>query len=50
VRVIEKKKLTIGGKDRTRKAVLLSDLPEADPAPVPAIVHSAPPTAAKSAA
>jgi hypothetical protein len=50
VPVVEGKKLTIGGKDRNRKAVLLSALPEADPAPVPAIVHSAPPATAKSAA
>ncbi|MFH8380656.1 hypothetical protein ACH4E7_06900 [Kitasatospora sp. NPDC018058] len=50
VRVIEKKKLTLGGKDHTRKAVLLSDLPEADPATVPAIVQGAPSATAKSAA
>ncbi len=41
VRVVEGKKLTIGRKDFNRKAVLLSDLPEADPAPVPALVLGA---------
>jgi hypothetical protein len=38
---VEKKKLTFGGAQRTRQAVLLDGLPEADPAPVPAIVQSA---------
>ncbi|NUQ98592.1 MAG: hypothetical protein HOY79_19235 [Streptomyces sp.] len=41
VPVVEQKKLTIGGRQYNRSAVLLADLPEADPAPVPAIVHSA---------
>jgi hypothetical protein len=50
VPVVEGKKLTVGGRDRNRKAVLLAALPEADPAPVPAIVQGAPTAAAKSAA
>ncbi|MFG3228132.1 hypothetical protein ACGF07_25570 [Kitasatospora sp. NPDC048194] len=41
VPIVEQKKLTIGGRHYNRSAVLLADLPEADPAPVPAIVHSA---------
>lgn len=41
VAVVEQKKLTIGGRQYNRSAVLLADLPEADPATVPAIVHTA---------
>ncbi|MFE2911264.1 hypothetical protein [Kitasatospora indigofera] len=41
VPVVEGKKLTVGGRDRNRKAVLLSALPEADPAPFPALVQPA---------
>lgn len=50
VPVVEQKKLTIGDRQYNRAAVLLTDLPEADPAPVPAIVQAAPPAAAQSAA
>ncbi|MGW3072352.1 hypothetical protein [Kitasatospora sp. NPDC001132] len=50
VPVIEKKKLTFAGQQRTRQAVLLADLPEVDPAPVPAIVQSTLLAAAKGAA
>ncbi|MBV6697458.1 hypothetical protein KV557_10010 [Kitasatospora aureofaciens] len=41
VPVVEQKKLTIGGRQYNRAAVLLAALPEADPAPVPAIVQGA---------
>jgi hypothetical protein len=41
VPVAEQKKLTVGGRQYNRTAVLLSALPEADPAPVPAIVQPA---------
>jgi len=37
----EKKKLTFRGRQRTRQAVLLKGLPEADPAPVPAVLQKA---------
>jgi hypothetical protein len=46
VPVAEQKKLTIGGRQYNRIAVLLDALPEADPAPVPAIVQPAVQTAA----
>jgi hypothetical protein len=35
--LVEGKKLTFGGRQRNRQAVLLAGLPEADPAPVPAL-------------
>lgn len=41
VPVVEKKKLTVGGLDRTRMAVLLAALPADDPAPVPAVASDA---------
>jgi hypothetical protein len=41
VPVVEGKKLTVGGRDRNRQAVLLAALPQADPAPVPAVASSA---------
>jgi hypothetical protein len=41
VPVVEKKKLTVGGRDYTRMAVLLTALPEADPATVPAVARGA---------
>lgn len=50
VPVVEGKKLTIGGRDRNRMAVLLAALPEADPAPVPAVRQSAPLGVTQSAA
>jgi hypothetical protein len=46
VPVVEGKKLTVEGRDRNRKAVLLSALPEADPAPVPALAEPASKSAA----
>jgi hypothetical protein len=46
VPVVEGKKLTVGGRDRNRKAVLLSVLPEADPAPFPVLVQPAASSAA----
>jgi hypothetical protein len=46
VPVVEGKKLTVGGKDRNRKAVLLATLPEAEPAPVPVLVQPAAQSAA----
>lgn len=46
VPVVEGKKLTVGGRDRNRKAVLLEALPEADPAPFPVLVQSAASSAA----
>jgi hypothetical protein len=41
VPVVEKKKLTVGGRDYTRMAVLLAALPQTDPAPVPAVASAA---------
>lgn len=46
VPVVEQKKLTIGGRSVNRSAVLVAALPEADPAPVPAIVQPAASSAA----
>ncbi|MFB7473997.1 hypothetical protein [Kitasatospora sp. NPDC056184] len=46
VPVVEGKKLTVDGRNRNRMAVLLEALPEADPAPFPAIVQSAAASAA----
>ncbi|MGW2539439.1 hypothetical protein ACWC5I_00825 [Kitasatospora sp. NPDC001574] len=46
VPVVEQKKLTVNGRNLNRAGVLLSALPETDPAPFPAIVQPA----AKSAA
>lgn len=39
--LVEGKKLTFGGRQRNRQAVLLEGLPEADPAPVPALTARA---------
>lgn len=39
--VVEKKKLTFSRRQRVRSAVLLAALPEADPAPVPAVAGDA---------
>jgi hypothetical protein len=44
--LVEGKKLTFGGRQRNRQAVLLKGLPEADPAPVPALTSRAPGEAA----
>ncbi|MER5350608.1 hypothetical protein ABT093_09780 [Kitasatospora sp. NPDC002551] len=46
VPVAPQKKLTIGGRAINRQAVLLESLPEADPAPAPAIVQPAATSAA----
>jgi hypothetical protein len=50
VPVVDGKKLTVGGRDRNRMAVLLADLPQADPAPVPAVLQGRPSAVAQSAA
>lgn len=39
--LVEGKKLTFGGRQRNRQAVLLDGLPAADPAPVPALTRGA---------
>jgi hypothetical protein len=46
VPVVEGKKLTVGGRDRNRKAVLLEALPPAEPGPFPVLVRPAASSAA----